>query len=92
MSFSSECYQIHQTLRQTMPHLSEARLRRLALCPLGTTTAQSGRRNAAISALAFMGGFSAVLQRLREWRATTAQTALANGERRRGHGFPLSRE
>ena len=31
MRFPSECYQIHQTPRQTMPHLSEARTKGLAL-------------------------------------------------------------
>ena len=31
MRFPSECYQIHQTIRQTMPHLSEAQLKGLAL-------------------------------------------------------------
>ena len=67
MRFPSECYQIHQTLRQTMPHLTEAQSKGLALWTFGTITAQSGCQNAVIAALNFTGGFSAVRQRLREW-------------------------
>ena len=67
MRFPSECYQIHRTLRQTMPHLSEAQSKGLALWTFGTITAQSGCQNAVIAALNFTGGFSAVRQRLREW-------------------------
>ena len=50
-----------------MPNLAEAQSKGLALWTFGTITAQSGCRNAVIAALAFMGGFSAVRQRLREW-------------------------
>ena len=67
MRFPSECRQIHQTLRHTMPHLAEAQSKGLALWTFGTITAQSGRQNAVIAALNFTGGFSAVRQRLREW-------------------------
>ena len=67
MRFPSECCQIHQTLRQTMPQLTEAQSKGLALWTFGTITAQSGCRNAVIAALTFTGGFSAVRQRLREW-------------------------
>ena len=31
MRFPSECYQIHHTMRQTMPHLTEAQFKGLAL-------------------------------------------------------------
>ena len=31
MRFPPECYQIHQTLRQAMPHLSEAQTKGFAL-------------------------------------------------------------
>ena len=67
MRFPSECCQIHHTLRQTMPQLTEAQSKGLALWTFGTITAQSGCRNAVIAALNFTGGFSAVRQRLREW-------------------------
>ena len=65
--FPSECYQIHRTLRQTMPHLTEAQSKGLALWTFGTITAKSGCQNSVIAALNFTGGFSAVRQRLREW-------------------------
>ena len=64
MRFPSECRQIHRTLRQTMPNLTEAQSKGLALWALGTITAQSGRRNAVIAALTFTGGFSDVRRRL----------------------------
>ena len=67
MLFPSECCQIHQILRQTMPQLTEAQSKGLALWTFGTITAQSGRQNSVIAALTFTGGFSAVRQRLREW-------------------------
>ena len=67
MRFPAECYQIHQTMRQTMPHLSEAQPKGLALWVFGTITDRGGCPNAVIAALTFMGGFSAVRQRLREW-------------------------
>ena len=67
MRFPSECYQIHQTLRQTMPHLAEAQSKGLALWTFGTITAQSGCQNSVIAALTFIGGFSAIRQRLQEW-------------------------
>ena len=65
--FPSECCQIHRTLRQTMPQLTETQSKGLALWTFGAITAQSGCRNAVIAALTFTGGFSAVRQRLREW-------------------------
>ena len=61
--FPSECCQIHQTLRQTIPQLTETQSKGLALWTFGTITAQSGCRNSVIAALNFTGGFSAV----REW-------------------------
>ena len=67
MRFPSERYQIHQTLRQTMPHLSETQSKGLALWVFGTITARNGCQNAVALALAFTGGFFAVRQRLREW-------------------------
>ena len=67
MRFPSECYQIHQTLRQTMPNLTEAQSKGLALWTFGTITAKSGCQNAVIAALTFTGRFSAIRQRLREW-------------------------
>jgi len=65
--FPSECYQIHQTLRHTMPNLTETQSKGLALWTFGTITAQSGCQNSVIAALTFAGGFSSVRQRLREW-------------------------
>ena len=82
MRFPSECCQIHHTLRQTMPQLTEAQSKGLALWTFGTITAQSGCRNAVIAALNFTGGFSAVRQRLREWlydgadRSTPSQNQI----------------
>ena len=82
MRFPSECCQIHQTLRQTMPQLTEAQSKGLALWTFGTITAKSGRQNAVIAALNFTGGFSAVRQRLREWlydgadRSTPSQNQI----------------
>ena len=82
MRFPSECYQIHQTLRQTMPQLTEAQSKGLALWTFGTITAKSGCQNAVIAALTFIGGFSAVRQRLREWlydgadRSTPSQNQI----------------
>ena len=67
MRLPYECYQIHQTLRQAMPHLSEAQTKGFVLWALGTITAQSGCQTAVASNLSFMGGFSAARQRLREW-------------------------
>ena len=67
MRFPSECYQIHWTLRQAMPHLSEAQLKGTRPPAFGTITAQSGCQNYVIAALNFTGGFSAVRQRPREW-------------------------
>ena len=82
MRFPSECCQIQRTLRQTMPHLSEAQSKGLALWTFGTITAQSGCQNSVIAALTFIGGFSAVRQRLREWlydgadRSTPSQNQI----------------
>ena len=82
MRFPSECCQIHQTLRQTMPQLTEAQSKGLALWTFGTITAKSGCQNAVIAALTFIGGFSAVRQRLREWlydgadRSTPSQNQI----------------
>ena len=63
MRFPSECYQIQRALRQTMPRLTEAQSKGLALWTFGSITAQSGRRDDVISALAFTGGFSGIRQR-----------------------------
>ena len=82
MRFPSECCQIHRTLRQTMPNLTEAQSKGLALWALGTITAKSGCRNAVIAALAFTGGFSDVRDAFREWlydgadRSTPSQNQI----------------
>ena len=65
MRFPPECWQIHRTLRQRMPHLSEAQTKGLALRTRGTITAQIGCQNSVIAAPAFPGGFSAVRRRRR---------------------------
>ena len=83
MRFPSECCQIHHTLRQTMPQLTEAQSKGLALWTFGTITAQSGCRNAVIAALTFTGGFSASASPLRERARVMARRALARLWRRR---------
>ena len=48
----------------------------------GTTiTAKSGRQNSVIAALTFTGGFSAVRQRLREWRCDGADRSAPSPNR-----------
>ena len=44
MRFPSECCRIHQTLRQTMPHLSEAQSKGLALWVFGTKPPKADAR------------------------------------------------
>ena len=75
MRFPPEFYQIEQTLRQRMTHLSDSQIRGLALWTLGTATAGSGCRSAAAAALAFMGKAESVRQRLREWLRDGADRA-----------------
>ena len=67
MRIPSECCQIHQTLRQLMPHLSETQTKEFVLWELGTITAQSGCRNKAAANLSHLAGFETARQRLREW-------------------------
>ena len=75
MRFPPEFYQIEQTLRQRMAHLSDSQIRGLALWTLGTATAGSGCQSAVVAALSFMGKAESVRQRLREWLRDGADRA-----------------
>ena len=85
MRFPAECYQIHQTLRQTTPYLNEAQSIGLARRTVGTITAQSGRRSAVAAALSFMGGVAAVRAGAEKSRPARAW-AMRGGRRLDGRG------
>ena len=67
MRLPTECYRIHETLREHLPTLRPAQHRGLALWVYGTLLAQSACQHAVISALAGVGSWHTVRQALREW-------------------------
>ena len=67
MRFPSEWYQMEQSIAHYFPNLRPAQRRGLTLWVYGTILAQSACQNAVISALAAVGFWPMVRQRLREW-------------------------
>ncbi len=67
MRFPSEWYQMQQSITQCFPDLRPAQQRGLTLWVYGTILAHSSCQNAVISALAAVGVWPMVRQRLREW-------------------------
>ena len=67
MRLRTECYRIHETLREHLPTLRPAQHRGLALWVYGTLLAQSACQHAVISALAGVGSWHTVRPALREW-------------------------
>jgi hypothetical protein len=67
MRFPSEWYQMQQSIAHYFPTLRPAQQRGLTLWVYGAILAQSACQNAVISALAAVGFWPIVRQRLREW-------------------------
>lgn len=67
MRFPSEWYQMQESIAHYFPNLRPAQQRGLTLWVYGTILAQSACQNAVISALAAVGLWPIVRQRLREW-------------------------